>query len=68
MFLFYMATGLGMQKALNNISDNLKKNDEIARYFVRYKVKKTHTHFYTGKGIVSCLQNYSFKMVLLYRN
>lgn len=33
MFLYYMMTGLGMQRFLENFSSNLNKNDEIAEKF-----------------------------------
>ena len=35
MFLFYMACGLGFHRFFENFSDDLVKNDSIARNFVR---------------------------------
>ena len=34
MFLYYMATGMGIKRFWNNFSNNLEKNDEVARRFV----------------------------------
>lgn len=64
MFLQYMSNGLGFEKFISNFSDDLKKNDAIARNFVRSR-HVTDTFVGSGGCAVRCLQNCASKMSLL---
>lgn len=65
MFLKYMSEGMGYNAFLRNFSDDLKKNDEIARKFVM--CEKSNVSNFIGNGIynIKCLQNCCSKMSLM---
>lgn len=63
MFLDYMSSGLGIQTFLNNFSDDLKKNDTIARDYIPHK--KADSNFIGNGGcVVRCLQKCISKTML----
>lgn len=71
MFLYYMSSGLGFKKFLENFSDDLEKNDNIARKFVlKYNLADDECDFRGSGGgggdcRVRCLQHCSSKMSLV---
>lgn len=69
MFLYYMSAGLGFTRFLENFSDDLSKNDNIARNFVHCKLGDDDEYKFRGNGVlecrVRCLQNCNSKMSLV---
>lgn len=65
MFLHYMTNGLGFEAFLNNFSDDLKKNDCIARSFIKHKSRDNYQFTGNGGCVIHCLQSSSAKMSLL---
>lgn len=64
MFLYYMSSGMGFTRFLENFSDDLEKNDDIVRKFIQRKATDKECKF-RGSGRdcrVRCLQNCSSKM------
>ena len=49
MFLNYMTKGLGYEKFLENFSDDLQRNDEIAEKYVKFEEADCNFH-----GVGSC--------------
>lgn len=65
MFLYYMSSGLGMEKFLNNFSADLEKNDELVRQRIKL-ARDIRACTWSGGCIVNCLQSSSSsKMSLL---
>lgn len=64
MFLYYMSSGLGFKKFLDNFSNNLVNNDKIVKDYIQYKESKND--FYgSGYSYARCLQDSCAKMSLL---
>jgi len=66
MFLHYMTNGLGFNAFLSNFSDDLSKNDSLARSFVTPETLTEYKFSGNGGGCsIRCLQGSSAKISLL---
>lgn len=65
MFLHYMSNGSGFKSFLRNFSDDLKKNDSIARSFVTTKTLAKYNFSGNGGCLVHYLQSSCSKISLL---
>lgn len=65
MFLYYMTNGLTLEAFLDNFSDDLKKNDSIAKSFVSLESLTSYEFSGNGGCLIHCLQSSCSKMSLL---